>query len=175
MKAITIIQPWATLIAIGAKHIETRSWSTNYRGPLAIHAGKNKSFITKGSKNFILDKEPFYTVVHDYNYLQPAALFPLGIVIAVCNLIDVIKIPNENEMLVKNIKYKNLIFKTEETILVDVPPNGKFEYHFGDYTPGRYAWILSNVHILENPIPAKGALGMWDFSSPILSKPIYLN
>lgn len=40
MKALTIYQPWATLIAIGAKHIETRSWSTKYRGPLAVHAGK---------------------------------------------------------------------------------------------------------------------------------------
>src|SRR6266446_8164646 len=32
------MQPWATLIALGAKRIETRSWSTSYRGPLAIHA-----------------------------------------------------------------------------------------------------------------------------------------
>jgi hypothetical protein len=39
MKAITIIQPWATLIALGEKKFETRSWTTKYRGPLAIHAG----------------------------------------------------------------------------------------------------------------------------------------
>lgn len=32
MKAITVIQPWATLLATGKKHIETRSWKTNYRG-----------------------------------------------------------------------------------------------------------------------------------------------
>ena len=40
MKAITLWQPWATLVAIGAKRFETRSWSTHYRGPLAIHAAK---------------------------------------------------------------------------------------------------------------------------------------
>ena len=40
MKALSITQPWATLIAIGAKTIETRSWSTLYRGDLAIHAAK---------------------------------------------------------------------------------------------------------------------------------------
>jgi activating signal cointegrator 1 len=40
MKAITIIQPWATLIALGEKKFETRSWATKHRGPLAIHAGK---------------------------------------------------------------------------------------------------------------------------------------
>ena len=38
MKVITLTQPWATLVAIGAKRIETRSWPTRYRGPLAIHA-----------------------------------------------------------------------------------------------------------------------------------------
>lgn len=32
MKALTIIQPWATLIASGHKMNETRSWKTNYRG-----------------------------------------------------------------------------------------------------------------------------------------------
>ncbi|WP_200243081.1 ASCH domain-containing protein [Thiohalocapsa halophila] len=37
--ALTLWQPWAALIAIGAKPFETRSWPTHYRGPLAIHAG----------------------------------------------------------------------------------------------------------------------------------------
>ncbi len=40
MKAITIWQPWASLIACGAKKYETRSWATNYRGPIAIHAAR---------------------------------------------------------------------------------------------------------------------------------------
>jgi hypothetical protein len=40
MKAITILQPWASLIACGAKKIETRSWATKYRGQIAIHVGK---------------------------------------------------------------------------------------------------------------------------------------
>ena len=40
MKALTLTQPWATLIAVGAKRIETRSWGTSYRGRIAIHAAK---------------------------------------------------------------------------------------------------------------------------------------
>ena len=44
MKALTLHQPWATLVAVGEKRIETRSWSTDYRGPLAIHAGKARPF-----------------------------------------------------------------------------------------------------------------------------------
>lgn len=40
MKAITLYQPYASAIAHGLKHFETRSWQTSYRGPLAIHAAK---------------------------------------------------------------------------------------------------------------------------------------
>lgn len=39
MKAITIHQPWCTLLALGVKTFETRSWSTHYRGSIALHAG----------------------------------------------------------------------------------------------------------------------------------------
>lgn len=38
MKAITLEQPFASLVSISAKTIETRPWSTDYRGPLAIHS-----------------------------------------------------------------------------------------------------------------------------------------
>lgn len=38
VKTLTLLQPWASLVACGAKKIETRSWATKYRGPLAIHA-----------------------------------------------------------------------------------------------------------------------------------------
>lgn len=37
-KAITLWQPWATLVLLGLKRYETRSWPTSYRGPLVIHA-----------------------------------------------------------------------------------------------------------------------------------------
>ena len=40
MKVLTLFQPWATLVILGEKKIETRSWKTNYRGEIAIHAGK---------------------------------------------------------------------------------------------------------------------------------------
>lgn len=45
MKALTICQPYASLICNGQKRIENRSWPTNYRGPLLIHAGKNKDWL----------------------------------------------------------------------------------------------------------------------------------
>ena len=41
LRALTLTQPWASLIAAGAKHWETRSWRTRFRGELAIHAARN--------------------------------------------------------------------------------------------------------------------------------------
>jgi hypothetical protein len=40
VKALTIHEPWASLLAVGAKRVETRGWPTRHRGPLAIHAGR---------------------------------------------------------------------------------------------------------------------------------------
>lgn len=39
MKALSVMQPWASLLVNGTKTIELRTWSTPYRGPLAICAG----------------------------------------------------------------------------------------------------------------------------------------
>jgi ASCH domain-containing protein len=38
MKILSIRKPWAYLITRGSKNIENRSWPTNYRGPVLIHA-----------------------------------------------------------------------------------------------------------------------------------------
>lgn len=45
MKALTICQPYAELIARGMKLVENREWSTNYRGLLYIHAGKSREWL----------------------------------------------------------------------------------------------------------------------------------
>ncbi len=59
MKAITISQPYASLIASGEKWVENRTWPTNYRGPIAIHAGKGMQYLTKEE----LSKHPTGVVV----------------------------------------------------------------------------------------------------------------
>lgn len=42
MKVLSIIEPWASLIKEQVKYIETRSWKTNYRGKIYIHASLKK-------------------------------------------------------------------------------------------------------------------------------------
>ena len=59
MRAFTLTQPWASLIAIGLKMHETRSWRTSYRGPLLIHASRevDKYFlISSHARKYNFDK-----------------------------------------------------------------------------------------------------------------------
>ena len=51
MKALSMTQPWAQALFLGLKHYETRSWSTNYRGELLIHAAKG---FPKYAKDFAM-------------------------------------------------------------------------------------------------------------------------
>lgn len=48
--ALTISQPWASLIANGDKQVENRTWKTDYRGPLAIHAGSGTQYLTRNQQ-----------------------------------------------------------------------------------------------------------------------------
>ena len=48
MKALSIRQPWASLIVAGIKDVENRTWATKLRGPLAIHAGLYKESRGRG-------------------------------------------------------------------------------------------------------------------------------
>lgn len=36
---------------------------------------------------------------------------------------------------------------------------------YGDYAPGRFAWILSDIEPLPEPIPARGSLGLWEWEA----------
>lgn len=81
MKAISLWQPWASAIAIGAKKIETRHWSTPYRGPLAIHAAKTKDHIS-----YMKYPGVFESFV-DAGFKTPLDL-PLGAIVATCSLVE---------------------------------------------------------------------------------------
>ena len=88
MKALTIKQPWATLIMQGNKRFEFRSWQTNYRGELLIHAGKG------------IDKEAIKRLE---KYL-PKEL-PLGKILGKVTLVNCIKMsPEFKEELLKENK-----------------------------------------------------------------------
>ena len=63
MKALTIKEPWASLIINGYKTYEFRSWNTSYRGKILIHAGRgfDKNLLTKFSQ-YNLNYKPSYII-----------------------------------------------------------------------------------------------------------------
>lgn len=164
MKALTLTQPWATLVAIGAKKIETRSWKTDYRGPLAIHAAQG--FGKGGKFEFLATcaEDPFKAVLYPYfqslggkDELFPfelANVIPRGAIIATCELVHVKRLIRTSFSSLPDEQYS---WNGQRWDLSDQ------ERAFGDYTPGRYAWLLGNIQKLENPIPAKGALSLWEW------------
>lgn len=89
MKVITIKQPWATLIAEGYKRYEFRSWKTNYRGELYIHAGKG------------IDKKAMKKVEY-LNLDYPQSKIIAKVILKDCVLLDEKigkKINNENPLI----------------------------------------------------------------------------
>lgn len=84
MKAITVWQPWATLLATGQKHNETRSWKTSYRGEILIHAAKT-------DHSGILLHIPMEELKHFQNAGVVNKL-PTGAIIGKVNLVDCFQI-----------------------------------------------------------------------------------
>jgi activating signal cointegrator 1 len=76
MKALTIYQPWATLIVHGFKYYETRSWQTQVRGRIAIHAGRR---VLKDAAT-LCEMEPFRSLLARAGYGNFKSL-PLGAVV----------------------------------------------------------------------------------------------
>ena len=84
------------------------------------------------------DNKELLPLIKNYN-------FKLGYIICKCKLID-------------------CLYMTEEFI-EDIKENNYSEYICGDYKVGRYAWILDDIEVLNNPISAKGSLGIWNYYS----------
>jgi hypothetical protein len=156
MKAITLTQPHAQLIALEEKHIETRSWCTAYRGPLAIHAAKG----FPPSAREIACGEPFNTVLCKAGYGVDGidrlevhlGKLPLGAIVATCELVDIV---STNQLPTGWRRGSHAWWFTEQ------------EQAFGDYSPNRYAWLLANVRALATPIAATGALGLWNYEGDL--------
>ena len=160
MKAITLTQPHATLMAIGAKIFETRSWQTSHRGETAIHAAQGLGPVG-GRKGLaaLCNTEPFRSVLlerfwwpmgstADFLY-DPAAYLPLGCILATVRFYDIV--PTFE------------LGGTGPEILSDQ------ERAFGDYSAGRYAWLSSNLHAFSKPIKAKGALSLWEWDGATIT------
>lgn len=147
MKALTLTQPWASLVALEEKHVETRSWSTKYRGALAIHSAKG--FSGWARRMCFMPLFARTLVEHD---LSPDSL-PLGRILCITFLEDCVPTHDRFEA------------GYEEQLSPKLRILSSKEIAFGDYSAGRFAWIFSTVvKVFDPPIYAKGMLGLWEWN-----------
>ena len=148
MKALTMTQPWATLVAIGANIIETRDWPTKYRGPFAIHAAKG---FPKEARA-LCGRQPFRDALAAAGFMSANDL-PLGTVVAVANL--------DSLLVCDDATLKEIRARSRRG---ELPAH---EADFGDFSDGRYGFVLGNVRRVEPPLPAKGMLGFWELPDDV--------
>jgi len=202
MKALTLHQPLASLIAIGIKTIETRSWSTRYRGRLAIHSSASIPGLPRGQRISVGD----YEIENDTprgcakQYLLRGPIdwpyrLPLGAIVATCELMDVVPITHLDEdaghtedrvIDMPLFRGLHLLRNHEDAVIEDQRP-------YGDFRPGRFAWLLSDIKPTTErcplcwgtgtyppmmrqlcalcrgkqsceSVPAKGKQGLWEWS-----------
>src|SRR5580698_8114219 len=128
--ALSLTQPWATLVVTGQKKIETRGWRTGYRGLLGIHASKG----FPGAAKDLCATEPFMGALYRESFRAIEDL-PTGCLLGTVRLLDCI--PTAGLGLASQ------------------------ERAFGDFSPGRWAWMLAGAVMFDEPIPMKGALSLW--------------
>ena len=146
MKAITLHAPYASLIAMGDKTIETRSWPAPRKlvgARIAIHEG--------------------LTIDHDALNCCPVEEHP-GCVVATARLAWVGQVESVEfghswpwDALLAKVRMNpgGILYKEWRTeVLVE---------RWGDFTPGRWLWGIEDVEQLEEPVPAKGRQGFWEW------------
>lgn len=84
MKAITIKQPWASLIVESGKDIENRTWPTHYRGPVLIHASKKLDDWECYAANALIEFKGITMQLEKWSDTN----LPLGGIIGVAEIVD---------------------------------------------------------------------------------------
>lgn len=144
MKALTLWQPWASLIALGEKRIETRCWETKYRGDLAIHAAAKLPPKWLGASRL---SDPFNDELADVLMCRRDAVdakvraLPYGAVVCIVQLVGIEQTQHVREFISER------------------------ERVFGNYEEGRFAWNLKVTEAFDTPIPAKGNRMLWNWEA----------
>jgi len=159
LPTITLQAPYGSLVAKGKKTIETRSWSTSYRGRLGIHQGKTWA---PGWRGWFDGDDWRCSALDDIgadlnedvngsgSYRVDRYTLPLGALVATAELVDVVpicSIEDEDPPPCVAVGATDLTlwevpdYWHHESDEVDI----SHQLPFGDFTPGRYAWLLDDI------------------------------
>lgn len=141
MKAISIRQPWASLIVVGAKDVENRGWQTSHRGTLLIHAAKTRDVDAFRAARAAC-REAMARGIAVTRMLAEAGVvidealpLPMGAIIGVVDVLDV----------------------------VQGSPSPWAQ-------PGAQHWILGRPRMLPDPIPCLGQLSVFDVPADVAAQ-----
>lgn len=135
MKALSIKQPWASLIASGIKDIENRTWKTHFRGKIYIHASAYLKLLKK-TGNELYTKEQWLAI--------PARL--ISVSSAIIGEVDIVDCVINHESI-----------WAEKSIRLSELPGDECLYHKLIYN-----WVLANPVLYDKPIlNVKGKLSFW--------------
>lgn len=165
MRLLSLWQPWASFMAWGFKSIETRGWTTPYRGPVAIHAAKDRRAMKDADG-----------LLHDAGFARPAGpagTYPFGYVVAVGDLVDAFKVVGQASLLVSSLRMsltvdgkkheRTLAARDEVTLYAgdgrafQIP---RAETVLGNLAAGRVGLVFANVRPLRDPLPLRGEQGL---------------
>lgn len=179
LKAVSLWQPWATLIRAGAKTIETRSWATKHRGRIAIHAAKRpvKNGTRVGDYLVVQNADDGWQYVvrwpagEPLDPHEPWHWLGFGFVVATATLTACAPIGGPYSFRTGIVQGDEGDYPGEPVVvrhppLLDLPErlvldhgtvtdiSGQLPY--GDYTDGRWAWLLADVDAILPQVPARG-------------------
>ena len=123
VKALTVKQPWASLIIRGGKDIENRDWRTNYTGIVAIHSSAKMS--REDMEDACDLMRQFVPHFSANRFQQDRYGFPTG---AILGTVDIVGCVSQSD---------------------------------SPWFVGDYGFVLRNAVAFPEPIPCKGALGLW--------------
>jgi hypothetical protein len=129
MHALSVMQPWAALIVLGVKRIETRSWRTGFRGRLAVHAS---SQLPPGYHD-LSRREPIRSAIRR----SPWNRLPRGVLLGTVELRDCVRVEELDAL-------------------------SESERSFGDFVPGRWAWLLADPRPLPELVAVRGWPGVFE-------------
>ncbi len=132
MKAITLYDPWGSLMAIGAKVNETRGCRTSHRGDICIHVAKTDHGCSDEVMQAAVKAFLSRNLLPSPNY---------GCIVAVVDLYDVRPF---DDFGFEDTNDPTLIHVTDE------------EAMFGNYSPGRFIYRTRNLRRLAKPVPCRG-------------------
>lgn len=158
MRALTLTQPWAGLVAAGLKTVESRTWGTAYRGPLAIHAaaGWGEFGSLQAAGDYVLSDD-----------------IPRGMWDAMCTAgmlegdFDAggVELDEATRAHVQDWPRGVIVAVAQLTAIVDVETLESDLYDreepLCNFEQLRRAWLLGDITPVDPPVEARGAQGLW--------------